>query len=71
MDLADGAEAVVAMAVADVIVVRADQDHLVLELGIAALDHPQQVAEAVAEILDVAAIVAGFREPNSGISLSR
>ena len=37
VNIADGAEAVVAMAVADVIVVRADQDHLVLELGIAAL----------------------------------
>ena len=62
VDHAGRTEAVARRAVADVVVVAADQDALVLQLRIAAGDNPQHIAVAGAERLEVAAVVAGGLE---------
>ena len=69
MDVSVRAEARAPAAVADVVVMGADDDHLVAQLRIAALENRQDVAEVGCEGLEEAAVVARRSQMDLGVLL--
>src|SRR5262245_19851485 len=59
MDVAEWAEAVAGGAIADVIVVSADDDGLVFELRVAAFNDSDDVARGGIERLEIGSVIAG------------